>query len=79
VDDVWLNTSTPSIVVDAELPSYMGAFGQIIGTLELSCPDGGCGEWDRVASLDARGHDGKWVEIIRYITPYGVACSHTID
>ena len=79
VDDVWLNTSTPSVVVDAELPSYMGAFQQVTATLEVNCPTGGCGEWDRVASVDARGHDGKWVEIIRYITPYGVACSHSID
>ena len=79
VNDVWLNTSNPSIIVDAELPSYMGAYDEIIGTLEVSCPTGGCGEWDRVASIDARGHDGQWVEIIRYITPYGVPCSHTID
>ena len=79
VDGVWLNTSTPSVIVDAELPSYMGAFNEIVATLTVSCPDGGCGEWDRVASIDARGHDGKWVEIIRYITPYGVPCSHTIE
>ncbi|MBI9037097.1 MAG: T9SS type A sorting domain-containing protein [Bacteroidales bacterium] len=79
VDDVWLNANTPSVVVDAELPSYLGAFGQITGILSVSCPTGGCGEWDRVASVDARGHDGKWVEIIRYITPYGVPCSHEID
>lgn len=79
VDGVWLNTSTPSVVVDAELPSYMGAFDEIVATLQVSCPTGGCGEWDRVASIDARGHDGKWVEIIRYITPYGVPCSHVID
>jgi hypothetical protein len=79
VDGVWLNTSTPSVTVDAELPSYMGAFNEIVATLTVSCPDGGCGEWDRVASIDARGHDGKWVEIIRYITPYGVPCSHTIE
>lgn len=79
VDDVWLNTSTPSVVVDAELPSYMGAYNLITATLEVTCPTGGCGEWDRVASVDARGHDGKWVEIIRYITPYGAPCSHVID
>lgn len=79
VDDVWLKPDNPSQVVDAELPSYMGAFNQITATLEVNCPPGGCGEWDRVASIDAKGHDGKWVEIIRYVTPYGVACSHTID
>lgn len=79
VDDVWLKPDNPSEVVTAELPSYLGAFDQIVATLEVTCPPGGCGEWDRVASIDARGHDGKWVEIIRYITPYGVACSHTVD
>ncbi|MCB0807285.1 MAG: T9SS type A sorting domain-containing protein, partial [Bacteroidales bacterium] len=79
VDGVWISTDNPSQVVTAELPSYTGAFDQISATLEVSCPTGGCGEWDRVASIDARGHDGKWVEIIRYITPYGVPCAHTID
>ncbi|MCB2220844.1 MAG: T9SS type A sorting domain-containing protein [Bacteroidetes bacterium] len=79
VDDVWISTDNPSQVITAELPSYTGAFDQITATLEVTCPPGGCGEWDRVASVDARGHDGKWVEIIRYITPYSLACSHTID
>lgn len=78
-EGVWLNTDNPSIVVDAELPSFLGAFDKIMGTLIVSCPNGGCGEWDRVASIDAKGHDGQWHEIIRYITPYGVACSHAID
>ncbi|MCF8368026.1 MAG: T9SS type A sorting domain-containing protein [Bacteroidales bacterium] len=79
VDGIWVNTDNPTITVDAELPSYTGAFSQISATLEVSCPTGGCGEWDRVASVDARGHNGEWVEIIRYITPYGVPCSHVID
>jgi len=79
VSDVWISSSNITQTVDAELPSYMGAFDQITATLEVSCPTGGCGDWDRVASIDARGHDGKWIEIIRYITPYGVPCSHTID
>ncbi len=79
VDDVWLNPSNTSEVVEAELPCFMGAFGQIVATLEVNCPDGGCGEWDRVASVDVKGYDGKWREIIRYVTPYGVPCSHTVD
>lgn len=78
-EGVWLNTATPSLTVEAELPSFLGAFDQVIASLEVTCPPGGCGEWDRLASIDAKGHDGRWLEIIRYITPYGVACSHTID
>jgi hypothetical protein len=78
-EDIWVNTGAPTVQVDAFLPSFLGAFDQITATLTLSCPTGGCGEWDRVASIDARGHNGEWVEIIRYITPYGVPCAHTID
>lgn len=75
----WCNTSTPQIILDAELPSFMGAYDEVIATMSVSCPPGGCGEWDRVASIDAKGHDGQWFEIIRYITPYSTACSHVID
>lgn len=76
---IWLDSGTPSITVDGVLPSYVGAFDTIIATLTVTCPSGGCGPWDRVASIDAQGKDGQWFEIIRYITPYGVPCSHTID
>ena len=78
-ENVWLSPNNVTQVVEAELPSFLGAFSQVNGILEVSCPDGGCGEWDRVASVDAKGHDGRWFEIIRYITPYGVPCSHQID
>lgn len=78
-EGVWINPSNVTQTVEAELPSFLGAFDQITATLEVSCPPGGCGEWDRKASVDARGIDGRWFEIIRYITPYGVPCSHTID
>lgn len=77
--DIWLSPAVSSVTVDAELPSYLGAYDKIIATLKVHCPPGGCGEWDRVASVEARDKEGKWFEIIRYITPYGVACSHDVD
>ncbi|MEI7660824.1 MAG: LamG-like jellyroll fold domain-containing protein, partial [Bacteroidota bacterium] len=77
--NVWLNPNNVSQTVIADMPSYLGAFDKISATLAVTCPTGGCGEWDRVASVDVKGHDGNWYEIIRYITPYGVPCSHTID
>ncbi len=78
-EGVWLSPSNFTQTVEAELPSYVGAFDQITATLTVSCPAGGCGEWDRVASVDAMGIEGRWFEIIRYITPYGVPCQHVID
>ncbi len=78
-EGVWLNAGVASVVVESELPSFLGSFDQITAHLEVSCPPGGCGPWDRLASIDVKGHDGQWFEIIRYITPYGVPCNHSID
>ncbi len=78
-EDEWIWTSVPEVVVEAELPSYQGAFDNITATLTLDCPDGGCGEWDRIAHVEAQAPNGQWMEIIRYITPYGTPCSHTMD
>jgi hypothetical protein len=77
--NIWLNPTSFTETVEANLPSFLGAYNQIIGTLNVHCPTGGCGEWDRVAYFEAKDKEGNWIEIIRYITPYGVACSHTID
>ncbi len=77
--NVWLNPNSYTETVEADLPSFMGAYDQITGTLYVHCPDGGCGEWDRVAYIEAKDKEGNWIEIIRYVTPYGVACSHSID
>lgn len=79
VNGVWCNPSTPQHVIEAELPSFVGAFDEIIGHFEVQCPNGGCGEWDRVSDLKIINHKGDTIEIIRYITPYGVPCDHTID
>ncbi|MFM2135520.1 MAG: hypothetical protein RL021_920 [Bacteroidota bacterium] len=76
---VWLNTDSISAERDGILPSFVGAFDTITAILTVTCPPGGCGPWDRVASIDAQAHDGRWFEIIRYITPYGVPCSHRIN
>mgnify|MGYP001766706465 CR=1 FL=1 len=78
-DSIWLNSNVITQTVTADLPSFLGAYNQVVGTLTLKCPPGGCGEWDRVGGVDVKGHDGQWHEIIRYITPYSKACSHTID
>jgi hypothetical protein len=78
-EGIWLSPSNVTEVVDGVLPSYLGAFSQITATLDVTCPPGGCGPWDRVAHIEAMSLDGEWFEIIRYITPYGVPCSHQID
>ena len=67
------------VSVDGILPSYIGAFDTIFATLTVTCPTGGCGAWDSGRSIDARTHEGNWFELIRYITPYGVPCTHKLN
>lgn len=41
--------------------------------IKLACPDGGCNAWDVFANIKVKDPvTGKWLEIGRYITPYGV-------
>lgn len=63
------------------LPQSVGAFNKIMAHLIVSCPSvpGGCDDWDRLASIEVKAPDGRWVEIIRYVTPYGKACDHWLD
>lgn len=63
------------------LPQFAAAYNQITANLYVSCPplSGGCDDWDRLAYVQVKDPSGKWVEILRYITPYGKACSHSVD
>lgn len=63
------------------LPQSIGAYDQIIANFSVTCPSisGGCDDWDRLAYVEYKAPDGTWMELFRYITPYGVACNHSID
>ncbi len=79
-DMVHISTSTSTTVTDDFVfPTYVGSFDQLMLYLDVTCPAGGCDPWDRVGNMEARGPNGEWVELLRYITPYGVPCDHTID
>ncbi|MCT8341141.1 T9SS type A sorting domain-containing protein [Flavobacteriaceae bacterium TK19130] len=78
-DEAWVWADVPSVTVESELPSHIGAYDEIIGNLVIDCPTGGCDPWDRVSSVEVQGKNGEWFEIIRYLTPYGVACESEID
>lgn len=58
------------------LPSFAGTYSQVTAILEYGCP---CEEWDVNAHVKIRGANGEWMELFKYITPYGVACSDEVD
>lgn len=79
-EQVQISTSTSTTVTqDFVFPTYAGSFDDIQCFLDVTCPSGGCDPWDRVGNMEARGPNGEWVELFRYITPYGVPCDHAMD
>lgn len=62
-------------------PQFVGAYNDMEAFLDVACPSiaGGCDDWDRWAFIDVKAPDGNWIQLIRYITPYGVACNHELD
>lgn len=62
-------------------PQSIGAYDQIIANFSVTCPAiaNACDDWDRKAYVEYKAPDGTWMELFRYITPYGVPCSHSID
>ncbi|MEL6698994.1 MAG: discoidin domain-containing protein [Bacteroidota bacterium] len=64
-----------------ELPTHVGVYDSLHARFWTECPNvnGGCDDWDRLAWIEVQKPSGEWVEIIRYITPYGKGCNSSID
>ena len=60
-------------------PTFTGAFSNISSVLTISCPSGGCDPYDRVSHVEVKDLDGNWIEMYRYLTPFGVGCSDQTD
>ena len=61
------------------MPSHVGAFKEIIAHYDHTCVNGNCDGYDRVGGVKVRNYRGEWVELFRYITPFGVQCDDDLD
>ena len=61
------------------MPSHVGAFNEIIAHYDHTCVDGHCDSYDRVGGMKVRNYRGEWVELFRYITPFGKQCEDDVD
>ena len=67
------------VVLDTiQFPISNADYSEIIMTVDLDCPDGGCDPWDRKAKISVM-HLNNWYEIGRYVTPYGIECGWSFD
>lgn len=61
------------------LPTHVGAFNKINAHYEHNCVNGNCDPYDRVGGVKVRNYRGEWMELFRYITPFGVECEDNLD
>lgn len=61
------------------MPTHVGAFNEITAYYDHNCVDGNCDTYDRVGGVKVRNFKGEWMELFRYITPFGVQCEDVLD
>ena len=64
---------------DYVLPSHVGAFNEIMAHFEYNCVNDNCDTYDRIGGVKVRNYRGEWVELFRYLTPFGVECQDDVD
>lgn len=60
-------------------PSHVGAFNNIMAHFDYNCVNGNCDTYDRVGGVRIRNYRGEWMELFRYITPFGVQCNDEVE
>jgi hypothetical protein len=76
--DVHFNPDTRTINLDADLPSDDYQYREIRLAFALRCPSKGCDPWDRQGHISIMRGDQE-IEIMRFMTPYGIGMSANID
>jgi hypothetical protein len=62
-----------------DFPASLQLFSQITLKLSLRCPSPSCDAWDRLGALSLTLDDGRKLELARFITPYGVGVTWSVD
>lgn len=59
--------------------SNPGPYSNITWTMALECASGGCGAWDVLGTIEIKQANGEFVQVGRFMTPYGVPTSLEFD
>ena len=60
-------------------PTHVGAFNNIMAHFDYNCVNNHCDTYDRAGGVKIRNYRGEWVELFRYVTPFGVQCDDEIE
>jgi len=77
--DLICDPSHHSAKGDYVLPTHVGVFNEIMAHYDHNCVNGNCDPYDRVGGVKIRNYRGEWMELFRYITPFGKQCEDDVD
>ena len=60
-------------------PTHVNAFNAINMHYLHNCVNGNCNTYDHMSYCRVKNYRGEWVELCRYITPFGVECVDDLD
>lgn len=76
--DLIISPSQQTNYAEYVFPSHVGAFSEIRMHYEHNCV-ANCDTYDRVGHCRVKNYRGEWVELYRYVTPFGVECEDDLD
>ena len=77
--DLVCDPSHHSAKGEYALPSHVGVFNNIMAHFDYNCVNGNCDTYDRIGGVKVRNYRGEWMELFRYITPFGIQCEDDVD
>ena len=77
--EVVVNTTYFTAYGEYPFPTHVNAFNAINLHYLHNCVNGDCNTYDHQSYLRVKNYRGEWVELCRYITPFGVECVDDLD
>ncbi|MBE6336373.1 MAG: T9SS type A sorting domain-containing protein [Lentimicrobiaceae bacterium] len=76
--DLHITPSAQTVYSEYAFPSHVNAFNDITMNYEHNCI-GTCDPYDRAGHCRVKNYRGEWVELYRYVTPFGVECEDILN
>jgi hypothetical protein len=77
--DLVVSTSNSTNHANYVFPSHVNAFNAINMHYDHNCVNGDCDPYDRVGYCRIKNYRGEWVELFRYVSPFGIQCEDDLD
>lgn len=87
-NDITVSALNGEVVADLQnftdrgefpFPTHVNAFNNINLHYEHNCVNGNCNTYDHVSYVRVKNYRGEWMELCRYITPFGMECVDDLD